>query len=334
MPSCRPLKIKNYTINSNIILAPLSGVTDYPFRKIVREISSDSLVVSEMVASHGFLYNGVKTLLKANITDEAPQGSFIQLAGRDPDIIAEVAKINADNGAKIIDLNFGCPAKKVTNGFAGSALMKDEKLASQILNKVVSSVNIPVTLKMRMGWCNESLNALTIAKIAEDAGIAMITVHGRTRNQFFNGQANWKFVKTIKENVSIPVIVNGDIVDFDSLTQALNESNADGAMIGRATYGNPWLLKRFDHFLKTNEKLPDVTLETKFATIKKHFQYILNFYGEEAGIKLSRKHINWYLAGLPNASKTRLAINKSTNTESTINILDDFLISLKEEVCY
>ena len=330
MSDCRiPLKIQNYTISSQIILAPMSGVTDYPFRKIVRKISPDSLVMSEMIACHGFLYKGKKTLLRSHITDHNVQGSWIQLAGRDPEIMGEVARMIENQGAKMIDLNFGCPAKKVTNGFAGSALMKDEKLAEEIIKKITSSVSIPVTLKMRMGWCENSLNAPNIAKIAEDAGVAMLTVHGRTRNQFYTGAANWKFVEQIKNTVKIPVIINGDIKNYESLTTALYDSKADGAMIGRATYGNPWLIEQLNYFLKTNKILPDPTLEEKFHTIKQHLYDTVNFYGEELGIKTIRKHIHWYISGLFNASKIKSEVNQSTTTTEVIDILDKFYDNLK-----
>ena len=319
------IKIDNIELSSPVILAPMSGVTDLPYRKLVKKFGA-GLVVSEMIASRAMIVRSHQSMKKCAIDqdDNDATKACVQLAGCEPSVIAESAKINEDMGAKIIDLNFGCPAKKVVGGFSGSALMRDEKLAAQIVQETVRAVKIPVTLKMRMGWDDDTKNAPTLAKIAEDAGIKMITVHGRTRCQFYKCRADWAFISQVKKAVKIPVIANGDIVDIDSAILALKMSEADGIMIGRGAYGRPWLISQVAHFLKTGEKLPDPTLEVQLNVVLNHYDEIIEHYGEDIGMKIARKHLGWYSSGLPNSGEFRATINQLSNVDEVKDRVKQF----------
>ena len=311
------LNIGKLQVNSNFLLAPMSGVTDYPYREIVKKFKP-GLVFSEMIASRALLAQNSKTMKMIKKTDNYL--SAIQIAGCDPEIMVEASKICEDNGADIIDINMGCPVKKVVNGYAGSALMKDEILATKILESVSNSVKVPVTLKMRKGWDDKSLNAPKIAKIAENSGIKMITIHGRTRCQMYKGKSDWKFVKNVKTNVKIPVLVNGDITNKENLKQALKDSKADGVMIGRGSYGRPWIFEE----LCSNKKKFKINNNLKKQIILNHLQLSLDHYGKDIGLKSFRKHLGWYSKSINNSNEFRLKINQCTDEIILKNLINDF----------
>ena len=293
----------------------MSGVTDKPFRKLVRSFGAPFLV-TEMIASRAMIIKTRQSLQKCEMDQEGGLTS-VQLAGNDPAVMAEAAKMNEDMGAKIIDINFGCPVKKVVNGFAGSALMKDEVLAAKILKATVDAVNIPVTLKMRTGWNQQNRNAPKLAKIAEDLGIQMLTVHGRTRCQLYKGSADWEFIQTVKDSVKIPIIVNGDIKSASDAKQALNHSSADGVMIGRGCYGKPWLISQIVDELN-GRAVKDIDIDTIFDTMLAHFEENLSYYGIESGLRMSRKHLAWYTSGMNDSAAFRQAVNLAPNKEAVI----------------
>ncbi len=298
-----PIKIED-----PVFLAPMSGVTDQPFRRVVKRFGA-GLVFSEMIASRLMLEQGTNSM-KSNTDYSEEFPIAVQLAGCEPDIMAEAAKINVGRGAAIIDINFGCPVKKIVNNYAGSALMRDEMLAASIMEETVKAVDVPVTVKMRLGWDETNLIAPKLAKIAEEVGIKMITVHGRTRNQMYKGEANWDAVRAVKESVSIPVVVNGDILKPEDAVTARQKSGADGVMIGRGTYGKPWLVRQtMDHVSGKNvTDTPDIP--TLAALVAEHYDDMMHYYGTHLGIGIARKHISWYCTGLRGANEFRNEVNK------------------------
>lgn len=315
-------------IKDPVFLAPMSGISDLPFRRIVSEYGA-GLVFSEMIASRAMIEHSRESLkMSTSCEDEV---LAVQLAGHDPAIMAEAAQMNVDRGASIIDINFGCPVKKVVNKLAGSALMQEIDLATQIMAAVVKAVDVPVTVKMRLGWDENSLNAPELAKRAQDVGIQMVTVHGRTRMQMYKGEANWQAIRAVKEAINLPLIVNGDILSIEDAKEALKQSGADGVMVGRGTQGKPWLIRDIMAALK-GQPIPKAPSAQEIqALMLRHYDDILAYYGPQKGVGLARKHLAWYLSGFPGAAAVRNEINTMPDPAAVKTKINNFFDWLKKE---
>ncbi|HEY9381253.1 MAG TPA: tRNA dihydrouridine synthase DusB [Burkholderiales bacterium] len=323
------MQIGAHMLRNNLFVAPMAGVTDRPFRQLCKRFGA-GLAISEMVSSNSLLWGSEKTKRRANHEGEVSPIS-VQIAGADPQMMADAARYNVDQGAQIIDINMGCPAKKVCNVMAGSALMKDEPLVARILDAVVGAVDVPVTLKFRTGWDKENKNALSIAAIAEQSGIQLISIHGRTRACGYSGHAEYDTIRAVKQATRLPVIANGDITTPEEARQVLEYTGADGVMIGRAAQGRPWIFREIEHYLQTGNTLPPPLVSEIRAVLIEHLHDLYAFYGSETGVKVARKHISWYTKGLHGSAAFRRAMNQLASCDEQFAAVDHFLTELEQQ---
>ena len=320
------MRIGPHTLQNNLMLAPMAGVTDRPFRQLCRRMGA-GLVVSEMLSSNPRVWNTSKSMLRMDHTGEDGIRS-VQIAGADPELMAQAAQLNVENGAQIIDINMGCPAKKVNKKLAGSALLQYPDLVESIVRAVVNAVDVPVTLKIRTGWDTDNRNGADIARIAEQNGIQSLAVHGRTRACMYRGDAEYDTIRTIKQAVSIPVIANGDITTPEKARFVLDYTGADGGMIGRGAQGNPWIFKEILHYLETGENLPAPPLSEQQAVLHEHVVNVHDFYGDVMGARIARKHVGWYLAEHDKDNQFRRTFNGLEDAQAQLDALDDYFQSL------
>ena len=323
------MQIGPYTLRNNLLVAPMAGVTDRPFRQLCKQLGA-GMAVSEMVSSNSLLWGSEKTRRRANHDGETEPKS-VQIAGADPAMMAEAAKYNVANGAQIIDINMGCPAKKVCNVMAGSALLQDEPLVARILNAVVKAVDVPVTLKIRTGWDRSHKNGVAVARLAEDCGVQALAVHGRTRADAYQGEAEYDTIAAIKAAIAIPVIANGDIDSPEKAKQVLDATGADALMIGRAAQGRPWIFREIEHFLRTGAKLSEPSPQEIRATLLGHLENLYQFYGPVLGVRIARKHISWYSKGLVGGAVFRHAINRVETVAEQLGLIQGFFDGVEQQ---
>jgi tRNA-dihydrouridine synthase B len=322
------MQIGPYKLKNNLVVAPMAGVTDRPFRMLCKRFGA-GLAVSEMVTSNSLLYGSVKTLRRANHEGEVEPIS-VQIAGADPKMMAEAAKYNVDHGAQIIDINMGCPAKKICNVMAGSALLKDEPLVSQILKAVVAAVDVPVTLKIRTGWDKQNRNAVAVARMAEDIGVQALAMHGRTRACAYMGEAEYDTIAAVKQSIHIPLIANGDITTPEKAKYVLDYTQADGVMIGRAAQGRPWIFREIEHYLLTGTHMLPPTVTEIHTVMLEHLADLYDFYGDLTGMRVARKHISWYTKGLVGSANFRHHMNQLQTIEEQLGAINAFFGQLQE----
>jgi tRNA-dihydrouridine synthase B len=321
------MQIGSHLLKNNLVVAPMAGVTDRPFRMLCKKMGA-GLAVSEMVTSNSLLYGSEKTKRRANHEGEVSPIS-VQIAGAEPAMMAEAARHNVDNGAQIIDINMGCPAKKICNVMAGSALLRDEPLVSQILKAVVNAVDVPVTLKIRTGWDRQNKNAIMIARMAEDIGVQALTIHGRTRNDLYHGDAEYDTIAAVKQAINIPLIANGDITTPEKARFVLDYTKADAVMIGRAAQGRPWIFRETEHFLNTGEHMLPPTVDEIHNVMLEHLHDLYEFYGDLTGMRVARKHISWYTKGLAGSAAFRHNMNTLQTIDLQLNAINDFFAELR-----
>ena len=317
------MKIGNVQLDNEVFLSPMAGVTDLPFRTICKE-KGCGMLYTEMINAKALCYDDENTKKMLNLEDDGHPVA-VQIFGSDPEYMGKAASIMNQYTNDILDINMECPAPKVIKNGDGSALMRNPKLAAEVLTAVVKNSKKPVTLKIRKGWDDNSVNALEIAKIAEECGISALAIHGRTREQFYSGKADWDIIAEIKQSINIPVIGNGDVFDVQDAVNMLEKTKCDAIMIGRGSQGNPWIFNRINHYMKTGEVLPEPTLEEKISTAIKHMNLAVAEHGEYVAVREMRKHIGWYLKGLKNSAKYRDQINKITDYKEVISMLEEYV---------